>query len=136
MKKKHVFMAIAFFVIGLVYGSIFNFILRGENASLLLSYVQGLFVGTLSVIIYCMIFLFLGHCVDPEYFDNSTIKATTITCNIVAITGLIYGSTMSISNFVPISRHYAWMHIVVLAFSIIVVVKANYDGNVFRKNKK
>lgn len=41
MNKKHVSMAITFLLVGLVYGAIFNFIVQGENASILFSCLQG-----------------------------------------------------------------------------------------------
>lgn len=129
MKKKHVFMSVAFFSVGLVYGAIFNFILCGENASVLSSYLQGLFVGMLASAIYFMLFLFFGYCFD------------VILENIVATVGVIcviYGTTMFINSYnkAPITLTYAWMHIVNLLFAVAVVAKANYDGKVLRKNRK
>ena len=138
MKKKHVFMAIAFFIVGLLYGAIFNFILRGENASVLSSYVQGIFVGMLSSVMYFMLFLFFGYCFDEEYLNDALSKACIILENIVATVGVMYGATMLINslNKYPITIDYAWMHIVNLLFAVVVVAKANYDGKVLRAKRK
>lgn len=138
MKKKHVFMAIAIFVVGFVYGAIFNFILRGENASILLSYLQGFFVGMLASVIYLMQFLFCGYCFDREYINDSLNKSLIILENIIASIGVLNGITMFISSYneFPITLNYAWMHIVNLLFAIAVVAKAYYDGKVLGKNGK
>ena len=138
MKKKHVFMVIAFFVVGLVYGAVFNFILRGENVSVLSSYVQGLFVGILSAVIYFMLFWFSGYCFDEKCNNDALSKACIILGNIVSFISVMYGATIFINshNEYPITIDYAWMHIVNLLFAIVVVVKANYDGKVLRIKRK
>lgn len=137
MKKKHVFMAITFFIVGLVYGAIFNFILRGENALVLSCYVQGLFVGMFSSVMYFMLFLFFGYCFDERYLNDALSKLSIFFENIVAIVGVMYGTTIFINshNKYSITIDYAWMHIVNLFFAVAVVVKANYDGKVLRKKK-
>lgn len=138
MKKKHVFRAIAFFIVGLVYGAIFNYILRGENTSVLSCYVQGLFVGMLSSVMYFLLFLFFGYCFDEEYLNDALSKVCIISENIVATVGIMYGTTMFVNwnNEYPITIDYAWMHIVNLFFAVVVVAKANYDGKVLRIKRK
>lgn len=132
MKKKHVFMAFAFFIVGLVYGAICNFILRGENASLTSCYNQGWFLGMISSDMYLILFWFFGYCVDEEYLHDK------VSVNIVFIAILKYGTTMYItSNYeYPITIDYVWMHIVNCFFAIVVVAKASYDGKVLRTKRK
>lgn len=135
MKKKHFFIAIAFWLVGVIYGAIFNFILRGDNASVLFSYVQGLFVGFLSGALYYFLTFAFGVCFTQEFFDDDKIiiKTSTVLSNVVAFVGMCYAITMLIGNFKPITLPYAWMHIVNLLFVGAVVGKANYDGKVLRK---
>ena len=138
MKKKHVFVAIAFFIVGLVYGSIFSFILQGENASILSSYMKGFAVGILALIIYLMVFVFFRYCYDEEYLNDGFSKFLIIFANIVVSVSIMYGITTFISSYnqYPITHTYAWMHIVNLLFAVTVVAKANYDGKVLRKKRK
>ena len=138
MKKKHFFMAIAFSLVGVIYGAIFNFILRGEDASVLFSYVQGLFVGFLSGIIYYFLTFVFGVCFTQEIFDDDkkTVKLGKILLNVVAFVGMCYAITMITSNFKLITPSYAWMHVVNLLFVGAVIGKANYDAKILRNTLK
>lgn len=99
---------------------------------------QGLFVGMLSSVIYFMLFSFFGYCIDEEDFNDALIKSFIILVNIVASVEVMYGTTMFINSYnkYPITLPYAWMHIVILLFAVIIVTKANYDGKVLRKKSK
>ncbi len=132
MKKKHVIMAIAFFIVGLVYKFIFNRILQGENASLLSCWMQGSFLGMLSLIIYFMQFFFFGYCFDEK--NDALGKLLIILENIVAVGGIMYVANLFSQYQITIG--YEWMHLVDLFFAVAVVVKSNYDGKVLRKKRK
>lgn len=135
MNKKHVFVAIAIFTVGIVCGTILNFIVREGNSSVGLSIMQGFFVGILSTTLYLGFALFLGFGFDEKYLDKLG-KFIIIMENLVTIELLWFGITMFVTNDEGIPPHYAWMHIVIIVFAILVVLKSNYDGKIIRKSRK
>lgn len=134
MNKKHVFVAIAIFTLGIVCGTILNFIVREENSSVGLSIMQGFSVGIFSTTLYLDFVLFFGYFFDEKNLDKLG-KFIIIIENVVAVGGLWYGITMFITNDKGIPPSYAWMHIVIIVFAILVVLKSNYDGKIIRKSR-
>lgn len=135
MNKKHVFVAIAIFTVGIVCGTVLNFIVREENSSVGLSIMQGFFVGILSAIFYLGLVLLLGFCVDEKYLDKIS-KFMLIMENVLVSAMLCYSITMFITSGEGIPPSYAWMHIVIIVFVILIVLKSNHDGKIIRKTKK
>lgn len=126
-------MPIVFFIVGLVYGAIFNFILSGDEATITWSCVHGIFVGTLAGIMYLVLTFFFGYCFNQEYLEDKLIKTVTILLNVTAFVGMCYAITMIIGDNEPITLEYAWIHIANWLFVGVVIGKANYDGKVLRK---
>ncbi len=135
MNKKNVFVAIAIFAVGIVCGTILNFIVREGNSSVGLSIMQGFFVGILPATLYLALVLFLGFAFDEKYLDKFG-KFMIIMLNVAAVDLLWFGITMFITNDKGIPPYYAWMHIVIIVFAILVVLKSNYDGKIIRKSRK
>ena len=125
-------MPIVFSLVGFVYGAIFNFILRGDDAPVFWSCVHGGLVGFLAGIMYMVLTFFFGHCFNQEYVTVKLKKTITILMNAIAFVGMCYAITVIISNYKLITLYYVWMHIVNLLFVSAVVGKANYDGKALR----
>lgn len=134
--KKYVLTAIVINIVAIVYGTIFNFILSGENASILFSYVEGLFVGFLVVVIYLIMAFACGYCFDQEELKDVHAKRIFIFMNLVAGILTSYGITILIGNNEWSTFTYVWMYILNLLFSGLVILKANYDGKKIRQALK
>lgn len=133
--KNYLLMTILFLFVGIVYGALFNWVLRREEVSGFLAvYAQGILIGTFSVMIYSFLTFFFGYCFKQEYFDDALIRKTImILINITAYVGLLVTITTLIANREPITLPYAWMHIVNMLFVGAVVRRANYDGKILRR---
>jgi len=134
--KKYLFTAIVINLLAIVYGTIFNFILSGENASILFSYVEGLFVGFLVVVIYLIMAFACGYCFDQEELKDLHAKRIFIFMNLVAGILMSLGIANLIGNNELSTFTYVWMYIVNLLFSGLVIIKANYDGKKIRQELK
>lgn len=134
--KKYLLTAIVIELLAIVYGTIFNFILSGENASILFSYVEGLFVGFLVVVIYLIMAFACGYCFDQEELKDLHAKRIFIFMNLAAGILMSFGITNLIGNNELSTFTYVWMYIVNLLFSGLVILKANYDGKKIRQALK
>ncbi len=135
MNRKHVFVAIAIFTVGIVCGTILNSIVREGNSSVGLSIIQGFFVGMLSAIFYLGFVLFSGFLLAGKYLDKFS-RFLIAMVNVIAVVLLWLGITRFITNYEGIPPYYAWMHIVIIIFAILVILKSNYDGKIIRKSRK
>lgn len=131
--KKYVLTAIVINLVAIVYGTIFNFVLSGENASILFSYVEGLLVGFLVAVVYLMLTFPLGYCFDQEEFNDTNVKRILTFMNVVACLLMSYGITILIGSKEWSTFTYVWMYIVNLLFSVLIIGKANYDGKKLRQ---
>jgi len=129
---KNVVVAIVFWIIGITYGSIFNFILSGKEDAFFLSYVVGILVGFFAVTIYLFLIFFLRYCFDQEFVTDKFRKTATILINVVAFVGMNCGTVTIISNNEAIPLDYVWMHIVNLLFVSVVVGMSNHNAKVLR----
>ena len=129
-------MPIVFFIVGLVYGAIFNFILSGDDATIIWSCLFGLLVGFIAGIIYLVFTFFFGFGFNNKYLEDKLIKTVTILVNVLIFGLMYYGITMIIGNSESIPLEYAWMYIANLLFVGVVIGKINYDGKALRNFEK
>ena len=136
MKKTHILTAIGIFVVTLIYVSIFNFMLRGENPSIGWTIFYANCASILTVIFYILLLVSLGFGYEKKYQDKF-LKFFIIFQNIIDTILLWLGITTFIAsdNTVVIPQSYAWLFIVNLFFAIAIVFKANYDAKGIRENK-
>jgi len=129
MNKKMFFMTVTFcilVIVGLVYGTIFSFILQGKDALMHVSIMQGCFVSLISAVYYSIFLVFYGICFDEEYLK----KIHKIILNIIAFILLWSAITIFITNNQLIKPSYAWIYICNILFSAIIIFKSSYDGKV------
>ncbi|MBQ2835387.1 MAG: hypothetical protein IJE68_00930 [Clostridia bacterium] len=132
MNKKHVLMTIAIFAVSLVFGCVFNFVLQGENPSIVFSIIRGFFIGILTSIFYIILSVFMGLGVVEEYFGQSA-KFLITMVNVLGFIAIWVGITGFITQT---TLDNVWMQIVIILFSIAVVVKANQDRKDLRSTEK
>ena len=128
--------AIVINLLAIAYGAILNFVYQGENASILFAYVEGLLVGFLVTVIYCIMTFALGYCFVEEDIQDIHAGRIITLMNTTAIMLTWCGISALIGNVGWIELDYAWMHIVNVLFSGLVVGKANYDASKLRKTLK
>ena len=132
MKKSIAKTTILLFVLGVILGGIFNFILQQENFSIELSIMQGIFVGILFSGNY---FLFFWFWAFGLYYLNEWNKVTKHFMSALEFLGVILIFYGVISFTIPNGiMPYWWMLIVILLLSILIIVKAHHDGKKYSNN--
>ena len=132
MNKKHVWLSALFFFLGIVGGSVLNLILKQENSTLGWAITIGIFCGIVSSIAYNGILMWLGF----EYDESNLEKVFAIILTMMSVVLLWSAITAFVSENNGIAHEYAWMHIAILIYSIIIVITAILEGNKIRKSNK
>ena len=127
MKKKHIFESIVLFVLGIFSGTILNHFF--QNTPLWKSIIEGMFLGLIIAIVYIVMVMFWGYLYDENYPS----KLLIIFENSVSTVMLWYSMITFTTDNEGITSKYAWIHIVFVIFSILIVLYANNEGKKIRK---
>ena len=131
--KKNIIIAIAIFIVGLIYGSFCNFFIV-DNSSMVISIIQGFFVGMLSTTFYIIIVWISGFLFESvsKYLYTKKERIGIIFMNILWFELLWYGLTMFITNN---GLGYRWIHIINLLFATLIFLQSYYDGKLLRNKQ-